>query len=117
MWFAKLLTTAVITLTLVLSPLLVLKSEQDAREGNPNGDESKVGWLSANTGVGRGPYVLVAAMSVSTRTNYNPSAYSIVVANLVLACVGAAWMSALVWKEQLKTVGAHMHKLLKAWMQ
>lgn len=109
---AKLLTSAVIGATLVLSPLLVLLSEQSARDGNPKGDESKVGWISVNTGMGTGPYTLVAAISVNTRANYDPTAYSIVVANLVLACVGAAWLAALVWQDDLKTAGVRARKLL-----
>lgn len=109
---AKLLASVVVGATLVLSPLLVLLSEQSAQKNNPKGDESRVGWLSANTGEGSGPYTLVAAISVSTLSNYNDTAQAIVIANLVLACVAAACLAALVWKDELKAARVRMRKHL-----
>ena len=110
---AKLTTTAIIALALVVSPIITLLSEQAAHEGNPKGDSSKVGWLSVPTRVGFGPYVVVAAVSMSTRAYYDEAAYSIVIVNLVVACVAAVWLSALLWREELRPCLAQMIRLHK----
>ena len=86
---------AVIALSLVVAPGVTLAAELAARKSNPNKEQSKVGWLTADTGDGNGPYTVVAVVTVTITAQYDQVAFVMVIANLAVAAFVTCWLWAL----------------------
>lgn len=85
-FLSKVLTALLVAATIVLPPALILYEEVNARKENAKGDTSQVAWTSADTGVGRGPYVVLAACTLRMTASYSGVAFALVKVNLALAC-------------------------------
>lgn len=76
-------------LTLIMVPALVLVSFIAAREQNAKGDSSKIGWLAAEPRNYQGThYMVVGAVTVSYKAEYDEVAYMILICNIPLAVLG-----------------------------
>lgn len=85
-YISKALTAGLVVVGVVLPPVIILNDELNARELNVKGDTSQVAWTSADTGVGTGPYVILAACTLRLTAMYDSTAFTLVQVNLALAC-------------------------------
>lgn len=74
----------IVPLALIVAPATVLASDILARQDNPNGDTSELGWLSIEVG----PQILVGVVSIRTTAVYNLGGLGLLWFNLALAVAG-----------------------------
>jgi hypothetical protein len=104
------LTVVLVGLSLVIAPAVTLGGELSARGGNvpQMGKHAGVGWVSTSTGAGRGPYTVVAAVTVNIGASYDQIAFGLVIVNLVVSAFIACWIWCLLY--------IHHMRLSKAWL-
>ena len=100
--FAKVCTCLIIGLSLIVAPAAALVGELAAKGNNPKGDadSTSVGWLSANTGFGNGPYYVTAVVTITLTFQRDEVAFRLVIVNIVLASLGALSLCLRVLKPQ-----------------
>ena len=88
---AKVCTCFIIGLTVIVAPVATLAADVVARNNNPKGDldSTSTGWVSANTGFGKGPYYVTAVVTTTITFEGNPGAFALVIVNCVVAGLGA----------------------------
>lgn len=87
---ARTVTAILVAVGLLLPPVLVLLNEGDAQSSNVDGSKSRVSWVAAETGSGRGPFVVLGAVSVMLKAQYDSVAHGLVFVNLALAAVATS---------------------------
>ena len=89
---AKLCTCIIVGMGLVIAPAYILSSEAKAATYNADGSKSQVGLLAADTTSGKGPYVVVAAVTIRLTSVQDKEAQALEIVNMVLAGVAALWI-------------------------
>jgi type II secretory pathway pseudopilin PulG len=114
---SKGLTAALVVIGIVLPPVFILTEELSAHELNAKGNTSQIAWTSADTGVGSGPYVVLAACALRLTAQYDHTAFVLVWLNLALACAAALLVCATktaLFKHELLAVYAWLEALVNS---
>jgi hypothetical protein len=99
---SKVCTCLIISLSLIVAPAAALYGDIVANGSNPKGDadSTSVGWLSANTGFGKGPFHVTAIVTITLRFQRDEAAFALVIVNTALASFGALCLCLRVFKPQ-----------------
>lgn len=81
------LSCVLVCLGLMTAPIVTAVGEQMARDSNADGKSSDLAWLAVDTGSGKGPYVVLAAVSVTLIAEYDRAAVVLTWINLGMAFV------------------------------
>lgn len=102
----RLMTCAIVIVTLVLPQIFIVIGEDKAWENNAKGDKSNAGWLSVSVGNNDDgcQRVVVAAVAVRLFAQYDEAARVMVYVNLGIASVAAICICVLVWLPDLGRV-------------
>ncbi|KAG5181058.1 hypothetical protein JKP88DRAFT_279216 [Tribonema minus] len=98
---AHALTASICACVVMIPPVLVLVSEQAARNGNSDGSVSQMTWVSGQAS-GFGTYRVVGLVSLRFAAVYDSAAYALLWVNIVLAAAGTAAMLASMARQACK---------------